>query len=397
MYSAVERTADAILQDFADFTEDMLADSGGLKHSEVARGSAVVVDRGTAVDTLLDAARLLRALEQVAMEGQRYLEGDRCDDLEDAWSTSDGNWYVVPRLKALAPIEGKPFLRRALLAHRVLPTTIQGHYRVRMHRLPSVTDTRSAKTYDGRFGAALFPGLDVDLSYPVEGRFLVDRLSGFDPGTLLKEQIADARTAGCTALVWAELTMPKSHVEEVRSILSQTALDGDVPFSFVMPGSWHTRVHGQMRNVGEVLNGRGEPLFPVVKWAKFTFDGLREDIVPGDEIPVLVGDDSLTTFAICRDFLQETGDIPYKKLNVDLAIVPSMTSNNDELDTLVGHAATANTLRVRYGTRTLVVAQPARSGKAGDGRVLAFPKKPLLAAGGIVVTGPSSVWDLESP
>lgn len=396
LYSAMERTADALLQDFVEFTEEELADREGGKHAEVADGRAVVVDMGTPLGTLLDAARLLRALEQAAMEGRRYVEGDRSDDLEDAWRTSDDEWYVVPRLRQMKPEEGKPFLRRALVAHRVLPRRIQNHYRVRLHRLASVNGAQVAEGYRGRFGAALFPGLNVELSFPTKGSFLVGGLSGFEASTLLRGQIDDARGAGCSAVIWAELTMPQSHVLEVRSILSLTALDGDVPFSFVMPGSWHRDVLGEMHNVGEVLNGRGEPLFSVTKWAKFQFRGRREAIVPGTEIPVLVGDETLTTFAICRDFLQETADIPYKKLNVDLAIVPSMTSDNDELDTMVGHAATANALRVRYGTRTLVVAQPAVCGKEGDGRVLAFPEKPMLVAGDTVVTGRTSICDLAS-
>jgi hypothetical protein len=52
-----------------------------------------------------------------------------------------------------------------------------------------------------------------------------------------------------------------------------------------------------------------------------------------------------------------------------------------------GPAATPNTIGVRYGTRTFVVAQPAQPGAAGVGQVLAFPAKPL-EQGGEIVEGP---------
>ncbi|HVK81724.1 MAG TPA: hypothetical protein VM915_14045 [Verrucomicrobiae bacterium] len=93
---------------------------------------------------------------------------------------------------------------------------------------------------------------------------------------------------------------------------------------------------------------------------------------------MLVAEDELIVFAICRDFLQETCEVPYRNLPVDLAIVPSMTGGIPDADTMAGHAATAQTMRVRYGTRTLVVAQPSEPGESeAIGEVLAFPRRPL--------------------
>lgn len=386
LYAAIAETPEPLLQDYAAFSEAQLMDGLANRANAVTRGEAQVM-LGDPAATLLDAGRLLRALEHNAVELTHYLESDLGEDLEDAWRTADGCHYVIPRTTSLANIDGKPFLRRALLHFRVLPTTIGG-FAVRLHRSGLAADAGLAAAErtapDRRFGAALFPGLAAELSFPDDASFTVSGLSGFDPSTCLAEHLRQARESECCAVVWGELTMPDASVEEVSRSLAAAALGGRGPLRFLVAGSWHSEIGGAMRNAAQVLDGYGEVLFTVLKWAKFEVGARREAIAPGTEIHVLVGEDELVLIAICRDFLQATTELPYLRLNVDVALVPSMISSIAERATLAGHAATANALRVRYGTRTLVVAQPAVPSEGGVGQVLAFPAKPLEEGGAIV-------------
>jgi hypothetical protein len=393
LYEAIAATPEPLLQDFAGFTEAMLLEGLIERAAEVARGTAQVVVAEDPRATLLDAGRLLRALESNAAELSHFLESDLGEDLEAAWGTSDGRHYVIPRLTPLARIDGKPFLRRALLHFRVLPTRIDA-FAVRLHRSPLAASAAWADRERGaperRYGAALFPGLLAELAYPDADSFTVAGVGGCDAPACIAEHLREARAAECYAIVWGELTMPDANVDLVRESLSAGAIEGRGPLRYLVAGSWHCEIEGQVRNAAQILDGFGEPLFTVLKWAKFTVADKLEAIAPGSEVHVLVGEDELMVVAICRDFLQATTDLPYLRLNVDVAIVPSMIASIDERATLAGHAATANTMRVRYGTRTLVVAQPRGPGAAGVGQVLAFPAKPLETGGEIV----AGAWHL---
>jgi hypothetical protein len=400
IYDAMAGTSDTLLQDFKSFTEEMLAKGIETRADAVVAGGIAIRKGIGPLETLLDGARLLRAVEQALVEDSRYIESPHGADLEDAWRTADGKFYLVPRVTALHKIDGKPFLRRALLHFRVLPTRI-GNFRVRLHRVPAVASgvvARQERSGQERgYGAALFPALSIATGTPQAGEFLVESLSGIDAHALLEGHIADGKADNCVAIVWAELTMPDAHVAMLRTILADTALDGPRPCHLMVAGSWHRLVAGQMRNLCIVLDGEGETICEVAKWAKFEWQGLTEGIVPGEEIHVLIGEAGATVIAICRDFLQETGDIPYRNLNVDVAIVPSMMAAFDDFDTIAGHAATAQTMRVRFGTRTLVVAQPAAPGPGAEvGRVLDFPAKPLHDVSGQPVDGPWRLCVLAS-
>lgn len=373
------------LQDFDQLGEaDLVA--GQSERMEVIAAGRIEITYPASLDaTILDAARLLRALEQVAMQFGRTIESDLGADLEDAWRVADGHFYLVPRLRPLTAIDRKPFLRRALLHHRVLPTSVNGLV-VRLHRSPWLAETAALRSTEGAhgYGAAFFPGLAVELSSG-DSDFTVTGLTGFAADTLLAAHLAEAEAAGCRAIVWAELTMPENAVDQLRSMLRDRILDYDTaPLAFLVAGSWHREVDGVMRNVGRVLDGGGDELLQVMKWAKFKIGGRKEAIEPGGEIPVLVLEDELNVLAICRDFLEGLQDVPYRMLNVDAAIVPSMGSDIDDLDTMRGHGVTADAMRVRFGTRTLVVMQPALPAATMVGRVLDFPAKPLREDGDLV-------------
>jgi hypothetical protein len=380
LYEATANTFEPLLQDFEAFSEAELARGEDARAGRVASGDIAVAAGADPRAALLDASRLLRALEANLVELGRYVESDLGEDLEAAWRTSDGRHYVVPRVTPLAATEGKPFLRRALRHHRVIPTSLAG-FGIRLHRSPLAADATAAAQEradpERRYGAALFPGLKVTLGFPGAGLFNVDGLEGFDASATIESHLQQANKESCSAVVWGELTMPGASTARLQELLAERALDGPVLLHFLVAGSWHRLVAGKMRNVALVLDGLGEPLFEVFKWAKFKIDGKREAIEPGGDVHILIDENELVVIAICRDFLQETKEGPYRNLNVDVAIVPSMTSAVPDLDTMLGHAVTANTMRVRFGTRTLVVAQPAYAAGGPVGEVLAFPAKPL--------------------
>lgn len=391
VYAEIAATPEPLLQDYARFTEDDLTEDLVPRSAKVEKGEMAVGLSGDQGAILLDAGRLLRAIEQNAVEYSHFIESDRGEDLEDAWRTTNGRHYVIPRMTALAGTDGKPFLRRALLHYRILPTTIDG-FAVRLHRSTLAADTKWASNErdasERSFGAALFPGLCTELAYPEIDTFTVTGLTGCDAITCIDTHLAEAKSGECCAVVWGELTMPEASLRHLRGTLADRALDGCGPLRYLVAGSWHSEIDGALRNACCVLDGYGEPIFSVYKWAKFVVDGKWEAIVPGDEIHVLIGEDELAIVAICRDFLHATTDPPYGKLDVDLAFVPSMIPDVTKQETMDAHKPTANQMRVRYGTRTLVVAQPAHAGEGGVGQVLAFPGRPLEAKVEIV----SEAW-----
>lgn len=400
LYEAIAATSDVYLQDVSRFTEAQITEGGAERARGVADGVIAVALDGDNKAILLDAVRLLRALEDVAVELVPHLQSDRGEDIEAEWCTLDGRYFVIPRMTPHVPVDSKPFLRRALRHFRVIPTKV-GIFDVRLHRTSSVAGASEARDEASKaqnYGAAFFPGLTVAISSPSETQFLVTGLGGFQAEPLIMSHLDEAATHRCVAVTWAELTMPDESVSFLKSEAARRTLDGGHACRFFVAGSWHRQVGAETYNICNVLDGYGETIFEVLKWARFSMGVQEEAIAVGKELHVLVGEEDLAVVAICKDFLQETSDIPYKKLNVDIAIVPSMTSSMSDQDTVPGHAATAQAMRVRWGTRTLVVAQPAvpsRDPSAGVGRVLAFPAKPLRDPVGELVSASWRVCVLD--
>ena len=395
VYETIAASPFQVLQDFRHVEEAVLAIGSEARAARVARSDINVAIDADEHATIIDAARLLRALEVIWVEGTGYIESDRDVDLERAWMTSDERNYVIPNLSTFRSIDGKPFLRRALVNCRVIPTRISS-FSVRLHRSRAALDRLAVEIEEEgkarRYGAALFPGLKAVL-LKSDTEFLVKKLDGCDARAVIDTHLEKARSEKCATIVWGELSMPETSVAHVRRRLADEDWNGKRQFRYLVAGSWH-RDLGGMRNVTPVLDGNGDVIFEALKWAKFDFEGRSEGIVPGDEIHVLILEDELVTVAVCRDFLECTIDPPHRLLNVDVAIVPSMIPTVKDRATLSGHAATANTMRVRFGTRTLVVAQPAIPRAGGTGLVMGFPSKPLEDEP-IVVKGDWRRVDLE--
>jgi hypothetical protein len=374
LYSGLATFSASVLQDYDRFPEHALRDAA-LRRADHVGSAGLVIDEA---QPLLDGAVLLRAVEQIALQFDRAIEGDEDGDLELAWRTSDGQHYVVPRVTPLENIDGKRFTRRALIAHRVIPAVADG-LTVRLHRSLAVAGAGAAQQRrEGsrpRYGAAFFPELLATLS-PGDGDFTIASVSGFDGPAMIADQVRLSRGDACLAIVWAELTMSEDSLAAVRSELSDQALDDGISPDFVVAGSWHQTVGGHRRNVSHVLDGGGSDIFQVFKWAKFKLGGRVEAIEPGSEIPILVTESELTVMAICRDFLLLDKEPPYCMINADIAIVPSMAPSESEAVTMAGHEATAKTMSIRFGTQTLVVSQPPSPEQGSTGHVLVFPGQP---------------------
>src|SRR5690349_406714 len=87
VYAALDATPFQILQDFKSFTEPMLMANVGERARKVAAGHIEVRLGEDPKETMLDAARLMRALEVNMLEGRLFAPNDRGEDLEDAWIT----------------------------------------------------------------------------------------------------------------------------------------------------------------------------------------------------------------------------------------------------------------------------------------------------------------------
>lgn len=371
LYTTLAASDRTLLRAFDIFDEAWLA-SAALEraHAIVADGAiAVELHPGDPVATLRDAAVLLRALEQIVGPSSRIVEGDHEGDLEDGCATRDLSAFVLPRIGPLAAKTGQSFQRRALIHYRIVPTRLD-RFAVRLHRSPAL-DGEPAGEGDGTgaeraYGAGFFPGLKAQLVQS-DDAFHIEGLEGFDPADFIARQVAAARAEQCIAITWPELTMPDRHIALVQEALSATALnDEGLSPHFVVAGSWHREDGaGVRRNIGVVLDGGGAPLFEIIKWAQFRWEAKLEAIRPGDEIPLLLCEDGLIAFAICRDFLDDIAEPPYCLLDVDLAVVPSMASLAEPA-TMSGHRATARTMALRFGTRTMVVLQPPLPGDGAD-------------------------------
>ncbi len=128
-------------------------------------------------------------------------------------------------------------------------------------------------------------------------------------------------------------------------------------------------------NEAAVLSGSGRSLLGQQKRLPWRAGPKIENIRRGEDLWILVLGDILVGFGICLDFCQRLGETPYRALDVDLVLVPSL--GNDA--TMSGHAAVAQDLHINRGSRCFVVqgAEPTLEGF--DGYVLP-PENPRSTA-----------------
>lgn len=343
-------------------------------------------------DAELDELVLSLAVEARAVDEalREVRDKARPADPDVEWAVeSDQETLVVPRFRdppaPSAAATGRTYMRRGLRFHRVIPREIGG-CRVRLYAPPLVGPGLRGEACD--LGAALFEDVRLELDPTQEGRgFRVvgianeDELRGALPG-----QVREAHQRPYLAAMWPELCVSPAMREDLIGEFGAQAFEEHAagPPGLVIAGSWHDP-HGEgVANVMRITDAQGRLLISFRKLSAFWLKekqgdpGRFEDIVTGDELPVLVYGDLLIAFGICKDFCDLGDTPPYVEMAVDLMLVPSF---GDE-KTLNGHLQNAKAMRVRHDARVFVVQQ--RHPKAPDG-------------GGYVVPAPDDPDGLKAP
>jgi hypothetical protein len=320
-------------------------------------------------DWMLAVAAQIRALDTFLITTARSHMGPPSD--ANDWYDAELDAFAIPRKRRKTSTR-RDYFKRGLLSHRILPGEIRGH-KVIVKPVASISrDTISRRI---TMGAALFANLRIDLS-KTSGNFIVTGMVCDNPEGTVEQQLGSAISEQCFGVVWPELSVPPDLRDRIAGLLRKRALSLDprpAP-QVVVAGSWHEESSGGSVNVATVLNGYGARLLTYEKSLPFYSGRITEDIRPGVTIPILVTDDQVIAFGICRDFCDLSFDLPYPELDVDLVLVPSM----GEETTMDGHLTTANRSEKRYGTRTFVVQQdtPQGSKSSNFGFVLPMLKNP---------------------
>lgn len=296
---------------------------------------------------------------------------------EDEWCVEEHDCYVVPVAHFGSNQDrartGQSFSRRGLIKHRVIHRRVADvDVRLTIHRdFASAADRSVARSLT--FGAAVFPKFRFKHQKLPKNRFLLEEVeceSGIE--VAITTQMTAFRQSGCDIVAWPELTIDEDAREHIASLLEPSADSKRNP-NVVVAGSWHLRDKDKIYNESIVYDGRGEFILRYDKMRIFRYEGMHEAIEPGGSVEVLVWDDKVLAFAICKDFCDRAKALPIASLDVDLAIVPSM----GELKTLESHAVAANDMKILFGARTFVVQQTVPLGKLADGYVMALPSEPI--------------------
>ncbi|KQW72422.1 hypothetical protein [Ensifer sp. Root127] len=341
-----------ILTAFDSVAEPTIAKSKELWIAALTAGSLPAVDFGEtdrAIATRLVA--LTRALDEILLVEAKSA---RFAGNPDEWIVDD--FYVIPR-KTLPPWR-KPKLkdgygRRGVLRHRILPRTWSG-----LRVLPTFMETMA--DHDARppvgFGAAFFSGFSLKLGSSSDGTFFAEEAYHDDARGNVEHQLDASGRDGCFNIVWPELTVPGTLRDHIVSTLKANILKAS-PASYpdiVVAGSWHEDIGGARRNVARIYNGFGSEKVRHEKVVRFYHEEVGdEDIESGGNIPVLVTDNHVVAFGICKDFCGQSTLPPYLGLNVDCVLVPSMGDDR----VAAAHRTAAEMLRNGNGARAFVVQQ----------------------------------------
>ena len=339
------------------------------------------LDEGTLAwldrDPLEAAAAQARGLDRYLFQ-HREIRG-KPDDVNSDHLCVERDVHVIPRPLATTPHDpariGTPtYRRRGLVWHRLIPLLTCDGYRVRLewHRDLSL----SFRHADAQVVSALFPGLHLvpDQRF---SKFVAGEAPCADEVAAIRVQVKQAYLPGTVLALWPELTMPDHRRTALASALlamSAEAALGQGP-AVVAAGSWHEVNGAVVRNRMYVMSRSGRTCFSHDKSLPLQSATLGvEELTPSYEVPVLVSEDALIAFAICRDFCENQISNVYHELDVDLVVVPSYGDGK----TIEAHRQKARDLSDGPGTRTFVVQQaiPEEGAASGLGYVLAPTQDP---------------------
>ncbi|MGY2811946.1 hypothetical protein [Bradyrhizobium sp. USDA 4506] len=278
--------------------------------------------------------------------------GDPDSGLDD-WRCPVTGMIVVPRPRNLPPsrLDGRPYLKRGTLRHRLLPREVGG-----LDVLPLRVDLRASGEKNG-LAASLFSNLRLTTRQTREGNFIAESVSFDDIEATLDAQIDQSMQHGCAGVVWPELTIDPAIRSRICGMLKERTIikEDKFPLHWLVAGSWHELTDRGFANRATVLDGYGRVLHRFDKViAARDEDGRLEDIVSGEYIPVLITETKLIGLAICRDFCDRASQTsPYLALPVDLFVVPSMGEDS----TMTAHLNVAAEVQAKTGALAFVVQQ----------------------------------------
>lgn len=298
--------------------------------------------------------------------------------------------HVIPRPLATPPedpagLTTLTFRRRGLVWHRLIPQEIEG-YTVDLRWYPDLS--LSFRKPDAKVVGALFRDLSLVRDTAFD-HFVAADAPCADEAATLKEQADAAFASDVLVALWPELTMPPVRRDLLVAELRQRTLangPGSGPV-VVAAGSWHEVEGTVVHNRLHVLSGAGRARFFHDKSLPLESKSLGiEQLTPSYRIQVLIAEDVLVAFAICRDFCEAQITQIYLAIDVDLVVVPSY----GDTKTILAHRHQANQLSTDPGTRAFVVQQviPDGSSPSIDGFVLAPDADLAGASPETMIAGP---------
>ena len=364
-----------LLDAYARVPERLLCEAAQARTNDVIGGDFrwQILGKPDLLDWALSAGAQARALDEVLFSMARPHLGPV--DSED-WRCANSRAYAIPRARARESIvkrDNQRFTRRGILHHRIVPEVLDAGYRVTL--IPHDT-AASPPGEEIAMGAALFLGFGLETQRE-NNEFIVVGATCANARETVLRQLGAAYDDGCFAAMWPELTITPPLLELIQGTLVHRALSEDsrTSLQLVVAGSWHIKEGNKVSNVATVLNGYGDVLLQYRKVLPYHDREIgTEAIEPAIDVPVLVTDDHLVGFGICKDFCDQGIMLAFADLDVDLVLVPSM-GNSVTMD---GHQSTAKRMRTTFGTRAFVV-QQAEAGLPADdqpGWVLPFPNDP---------------------
>ncbi len=359
LWRAMQDCPAPVRDSFYDIQETRINALSGPRAHALGRKDAAVWTPDVSIDLgrlVLEVAAEIRALDR-ALDEVRVSTLRGGDPNTDYLAFGDESVFILPwlhggRIKRRA---GQAFDRRGLIYNRVLPVEADG-LPVRLYA-PAIRGP-GASGEEADAVSAVFRKVDLRVGRSEDGAtFWVDGLNNADELEVdLGSQLNELLSGGTAiAAMWPELTMPPTSLQRMRAALAANGLaDDPVDLGFLVAGSWHEQREGVRVNAAKVLDGGGQTLLEVLKRERFEVEpGVLEAIRPGGEIPVLVYGDVLIAFGICKDFCERRRPTPYRALDVDYVMAPSL----GRAQTMVEHEVAAGALRIGYGSRGFVVQQ----------------------------------------
>jgi hypothetical protein len=240
--------------------------------------------------------------------------------------------------------------RDLMSRHRLLPVELDG-----IPVVPHWRHMRGTWPRQAGLAAAFFEGLGF-LDEDNGESFVVTGVSCEGQDGQLAALLAQGHEAQAAVMVLPELTMPPNQVEVLLSLLRDRepwakAAERQAP-GLIVAGSWHEpQADGTVKNVAPVYDAFGEHILSHDKLFAFNDDGIPERLTAGDKIHVLVTEDALVSFGICRDFCDRTQGAIFPRLDVDFVLVTSCGQDS----TMEGHIRTAQDMVDHCRGRAFVV------------------------------------------